>query len=313
MSARGRIALSLLAVALGVAALPPGPRAHEGAHHDVARLTEALAARPDDVALLLERAYFHRVGGDAERSLGDLDRARSLAPGDLRIAAERGLTLARLGRAPEALQELDRVVRDGAPTAAVHNERARLLAASGRTLEAIDAYRASLALRDDVEIVLACGAMLEQLGTLDEAADLYAVAAKRLGSPVTVRAALMRVHRAAGDWAAALSLADAEIARARIKTDPLLVKAEILEAAGDPPSARAHREAALAEADAAVARKPTALHLLTRARALVALERTGEARAVLGLVLEDVPDLVPARELLARLGATEHDDERVEP
>lgn len=277
--------------------------AHPGLHHDIARLDGAIENDPARADLYLERAYLERLAGQFERALEDLDRAQDLAPCDLRVAAERGMTLAAQGSHVEAEAELTRFLERGPATAPTLAQRARIRARAGRAREAIADYSGAISLSPDVELYMARGAIEERLLRLDDAARGYREGLAGLGGAVVVRLALVRVEVLRRNFAAATALLDEEIARAPVAAEWYLRRAEVLEAAGSVALARADRELALREADRAVRRNPTGVHLLSRAKAEVALGLADEARVDLEHALRKSPRFAEARELLARLDA----------
>ncbi len=103
-----------------------------------------------------------------------------------------------------------------------------------------------------------------------------------------------------------------QLARASVKTDWYLRRADVLDAAGRTTEAQADRETALREADIAVERTGSGLQLYSRAKVQVALGRIEEAKQDLELVLEKSPRFAEAREMLAKL-TTADNDKRMKP
>jgi tetratricopeptide (TPR) repeat protein len=275
--------------------------AHPGLHHDIDRVTEALALEPGRADLLRERAFLLRLDGKPGLGLADLDRARTIEPGNRGIAAERGMALSALGRDREAEQELTRFLTTGPATAAVLTERARVRARIGRNEDAIADYDASIALQPEVPAYLARGALLESLGKTTEAHDGYLDGVTRLSGEPNLRRALLRLDVETRRFDEALALVAEEIARADVKTDGYLRRAEVLEAAGRKAEATKDRERALEEADRAIATSATGVRLVSRARAHLALGRSDEARRDLLLAVAKAPRYVEARRMLAEL------------
>jgi tetratricopeptide (TPR) repeat protein len=275
--------------------------AHPGLHHDLSRVSEAIEREPGRADLLLERAFLERLDARPEAALVDLARAREIEPGNRSVAAEMGLTLSALGRDVEAERELDRFLAGGPGTAPVLAERARVRERLGKKALAIADYTASIEMRPEVEAYLARGALLESLRRDDEAHAGYLDGVRRLAGEPNLRSALIRLDVRTGRFDEALGLVDEEIARAGVKTDGYLRRAEVLQAAGRAPAAREDRERALEEADRAIARSATGMHLVSRARARLALGQAEEARSDLRLALAKSPRYAEARLLLAEI------------
>lgn len=293
-------AIAILAFAC-VAALSVEVRAHPGPHHDIERLTKLLAREPGRVDLLVDRARAYRFDGQAAHALDDLDRAARLNGDTSVIALERGLALTELGRDSEAEAELTKHLRESNPKASAYAQRAALRERGGRPVEAIRDYTAALALAADVEWYLRRGRLHESQGRLDDAAAGFREGLARCTGAVAIRLELLRLETTQGRFEIATQLIDEAIAQAEIKTDWLLRRAEVHTAAGNAQAAARDRDLALAEADRAVARRPTALRLLGRAKVLMAMGREDKATADLQAAMRKAPALVEAAELLATI------------
>lgn len=299
-SSRGSLAGARIApwLLLSIAGIAPLAHAHPGPAIEVAALDALRKERSQDPALLVKRAAVLRRAGQLDRALEDLAEAARLAPSDSAVARERGLT-----RAAKGLHALAEADLSAALQAAPDDVEA--LFARGKVHEALDKraaarsdYDAALKRRRTPETCLARGHIDEISGKLGEAAAVYRAGLRDLGGAVTLRLALVRVERARGLLAAALALVNEAMARPGLHTDWLLIRADIHEQAGRALAARRDREAALAEIDTALAQKATALRQVTRARALRALGRTEEARALLETVAAASPRLADAQALL---------------
>ncbi len=165
---------------------------------------EALAADPDHLEALNDRAIALHALGRLEDAGADLDRVLVLRPGlavtlanraslradqgrldealadyDAALATQPGLPIARagrarvfwaLGRAAEALADCDAVLAGGLGGAWLHNLRGLVLVALGRPAEALAAYDAALALDDAfVDALGNRGVLLTELGREAEA------------------------------------------------------------------------------------------------------------------------------------------------
>jgi tetratricopeptide (TPR) repeat protein len=284
--------------------------AHPGYHHDIDRLTQAIAESPSQAELYLKRAELYRMAFEHESALADLDRAQALDPSLRRVAFERGMTLSALGRGKEAEAALTRFLESGPPDSVALRERGGLHAGEGRANAALADWGASLAIEPDPEVFLAKASLEGDQGLLDEAGRTLRDGVSRSGAS-TIRDALIDLEVRRGRFEDALALVAEDERRAPNKARPLLRKAEILERLRRAGEARAAREAALVEAERAMAVRATSLNLTTRAAALAALDRAGEARRDLELALQKTPGFAEAREALAVLEA--HERERTEP
>ena len=274
--------------------------AHPGLHHDIAAVCEAIEKEPGRADLYVDRAFLQRLGEEYEAALADLDQARKLEPGNVRVAAELGMTYAALGRDRDAERELTAFVQHGG-TAPTFAERAKVRERLDRPKDAIADYTAAIALKPDIEYYLSRGVLQESLRDFTGAAAGYRDARAKLGDAVTLDLALIRVETARGRHARALALVDAQLAKAPVKTDWYLRRADVLAASGRTAEAQADRQTALREADAAVEATGSGMHLYARARAQAALGQTDAAKRDLELVLQKSPRFVEAREMLARM------------
>ena len=152
------------------------------------------------------------------------------------------------------------------------------------------------------DLVLGRGALQERLGKHADAAKGYRAALSPLGGALVVRLALIRVQRKLRRFPAALAQVNAILALAPIKTEYLLLRAEIYEEAGKRALAKKGRTAALKQADAQLAHRDTALSRLSRAKALHALDRKADAKDELRRVLKKSPRLEEARALAGQWG-----------
>ena len=272
--------------------------AHPGASTDVAALSQKLAERPGDVDLLLQRAQAYRQLGQPERALADLEVAARRDPGRRDVLLARGLTRAALGLAALAEADLGRFLEAGEPTAEALEARGKLREAARRWAAARADYDAALKLRATPDLHLARGRVDEAAGDLDAAARDYEEGLQALHGAVTVRLALIRVETARGRHDRAIGLIDEALASSPVKADWLLRRAEVRSAAGREDAAASDRLAALQDVEARLARHPSDLARLTRARALAAMGRGGEAVRDLEAILKSSPRLGEARALL---------------
>jgi len=276
--------------------------AHPGLHHEIEAVSRKLALAPDRVDLLLERGRLHRLDDDPVAALDDLRLAQALDPSGMGIALELGLTLSTLGLDVAAEEELSRHIEGGEGFPDAYAGRARLRARGGRFDAAIRDYSAALLRSDDLDLYLARGSLQEELGRLDDAAEGYRRGLARMNGAVSLRLPLIRVEVGRQRYDAALALIDQVLPDAAVKTQWYLRRADVLDAAGRADESRVQREEALAEADRILRRRTTAINLVGRARAYVALGRLDEARQDLLDALDKAPHFDAARTLLEQLG-----------
>lgn len=271
--------------------------AHPGLHHDIEALSARIAAQPDDPALRLERAVYHRLNGEPDLALADLEAARRGDPGNPALLLERGLTLSAAGRDREAMESLDAYLGREPRSAYALTERARLRARAGRVSPAIADYTAAIAVLPELDSYLERGALQEKAGRLDDAARGYRDGLDRLGGAVLLAERLIQVDVQRGHGHDALATIDAAMAHASVKTAWMLRRADVLARLGRSAEADAARRSALEEADRVLAGRDSSIHRVSRARALAALGRTGEARVELDNVLARTPAYEEARAL----------------
>jgi tetratricopeptide (TPR) repeat protein len=298
----GRTGFGVVLIAVAAIAV----RAHPGLHHDISEASAAIEREPLRADPYVERAYLERLDEEYDAALADLDQAAKLDPANLRVAAELGMTFSALGRNAEADAQLSRVLRHGG-TGVAFAQRAEVRERLGRMKDAVADYTSAIALRPDIEYYVARGALQESIGDLAGAAAGYRDARTKLGEAVTLDLALIRVETARGHYAQALGLVNEQLARASVKTDWYLRRADVLAAAGRTNEARADRQTALREADAAVEKTGSGMQLYARARAQAALGLIDNARHDLELVLEKSPRFAEARDLLAKLATADND------
>ena len=269
----------------------------------IARLTEALRKEPNRVDLRKLRAILLRQEARPAEALSDLNRALQVDPSDREARLQRGLTLSELRRDAEAESELDTFLKQETGFGRVFAlaERGRIRARTGRPALAVADLTAAINLRPVAELYLVRGQVLEATGQLGAAATGYQNGISRLGRGDSLTTALFRVQLAQGQFQSALALVDQEIARLPVKTLWLLRRGELHAAMGEEAQTKLDLDEALIEANKVLEKKITPIHLLSRARVLIAMARFKEAR----LDLEDCVGLAPrfpgCRQLLATL------------
>lgn len=288
-----------LGAALLAAAAPAS--AHPGPHEEIARLDALIAAEPARADLHLERAVQFRLAGQYDAALADLASAEKLAPEDPAVHLHRGLILAEMGRDADAEAAFTTYLGGGAGSALALAERGRARERLGKSEDALADYAAAVALDGQLELFLLRGAAQERLGRWAEAAEGYRAGLAKFAAEPALLEGLVRVDTARKDYAAALGWIETALIHTPHRPQWLLRKGDVLTLAARLDEARAAREAALAEIDAAIAARPSAIHLVTRAEICLALGREEEAEKSLGQALQKAPHYRAAQELQAKL------------
>ena len=99
----------------------------------------------------------------------------------------------------------------------------------------------------------------------------------------------------------ALKIIDSALTRASVKTEWHLRRADVLAASGQPEKARAELERALVEANRILVKRPTGMHLFSRARVYLAMGRLDAAKRDLRVAVRKAPRFAEANELLRKL------------
>ncbi len=278
--------------------------AHQGPDAELRGLDARLRQEPDNAELHLDRAALLRRTGELGAAMADLRAAAHLGA-SRRVHLERALVRKQLGNLRGALADLNRFFAAGAPTHAALVARGEVHEALKLLDQAHADFGAAIRLGATPELVLRRGAIDERRGRLEQARDGYEKALPQLGNALVLRLALIRVERALKRPAAALAVINELLDASPANADWLLLRAEVKLESGDAAGALRDRRRALKELDARIALRPTALALVSRARAHRALGNDGDAiadaKAALGLApkLEDAKrlhaELVPAR------------------
>ncbi|MEW5740970.1 MAG: hypothetical protein AB1938_18765 [Myxococcota bacterium] len=253
--------------------LPSLARAHAGLEADVARLTKALDEAPS-AALYLRRAEKLRLLGRTDEALADVDRARGRGASLLLVSEARGLCFAAKGEPAKAVAELDGFLGGGGVSQDALRTRAAMLRRLGRGAEAVLDARRAVELYPEPDVVLELARLEESLGRPADAARTLEQGLARLGGAVTLRLELIALYRRTGQHGLALAHARTAASALEVKTQWQLLAAEILLDLGRGSEARAELEAVIAQLDARLARRPNALQLEARGRALELLART---------------------------------------
>ena len=293
-----------LVMALGFLGFRPLATAHLGFDPEIAEITEHLANDPDNVDLLVQRGQVYRSYGKFIESLQDLERAWVLDRENRTVLLERALTLSAMSRNEEAEAALDAFLQNASDPKRVIAlaERAAIRAKTGRGELAIADFTSAIQLQPTIELYLYRGQLQESLGRLDAAAAGYHEGLAKVGNAIVLKQNLIRVQIAQKQYAAALALIDEELARSSVKTPWYLQRAEILALMRQPDASRLAYEQALSETNRILAKRPTPLHLVARAKILNALGQRNDAIDDLQEALKKYPGYNEAETLLQQWG-----------
>jgi len=140
----------------------------------LANYDRALAARPDDAALLSNRGLVLHALRRFDEALASYDRALAVQPQYAEALCNRGLTLHELKRFDEALASYERALTVRPQFAEALFNRGVALHTLKRFEEALTGYDRALTVRPDfVEVLFNRGVALHELGRLDEALTSY--------------------------------------------------------------------------------------------------------------------------------------------
>jgi tetratricopeptide (TPR) repeat protein len=281
---------TVLALTLALSASSAALSAHAHEPTDIADLSRRIHRAPGDVHLLILRADAYLRADMPERALADLRVVRTLHPSSPHAGYMLAMAYAASGALEQAEAELDATIGAGGGSLRTHRLRGRIRAELGRLEGAVEDYEAALAHGDDLEVYRALGRALVDIGRLDEAADALRSGVQAMVGSVVLRRDLIGVLRRLGRHAEALEQIDAIRAGARVDVEWMLLRADVLAEMGRAQEAEEARRRALAEAEARLARRPSALAHALRGEALLALGRVDEAgqeaRAALRLAPE---------------------------
>jgi tetratricopeptide (TPR) repeat protein len=282
--------IRLLAGALLLSA--GGGTAHEALEHQIEELTARLATAPTP-ELYLRRADLYRQRRAWEPALADLARAGSLDPGLVVIHRSRAEVLLDAGRPDRALPEIEAFLAGQPAAASGRVLRARILAGLGRSAAAAAEYTRALAALaqqspneppnpqlyvDRARLLAADPASREEaIRGLDEGIG-------RLGPVVSLELPAIELERALRRFDRALARVQ-ELSRGARRQEPWLVlRGEILAAAGRDAEARQ----AYCSALAAIAALPAGLRATASTQEIATQARTGLARPA-GAAGDDLP------------------------
>ena len=316
-----------LALMLGVCIFPlvTPTFAHQGLDPEIQEITEELAKNPNDVNLLIQRAWNYRKNGEFSNSLADVERANQLDPGNQEVLLERGLTLSGMRRDAQAEAALNRFLEEGAAkvpgniaarildssSSGISKrtsdknvlqvalvERAHVHARRNKVGRALKDFTSAINIRPSTQLYLSRGQLQESLGKLKQAAAGYREGLVQMRNALPLTKALIRVEIQRQRYSKVLVLIDRELAGASVKTEWYLRRAEILDVMGRKKASQKAIQKALTEANRALRKRTTAFNRLKRAQVYLALNQQSEARRDLEVAVQMAPNLRKARELL---------------
>lgn len=321
-----------IALVIGVLLLVAPASAHDGLDPEIQEITEKLAKNPNDIKLLIARAWNYRKNREFNKSLADVDRATQLDLGNQEILLARGLTLSALRRDVEAEVVLNRLLEEGAAkgqrrrqqnigdrildttsnriTGRTSDKNVLLIALVERAyvrtrINKVDLglkdFTAAIKIRPFTNLYLSRGRIQETLGQFAQAAKGYREGLARVGNALPLKKSLIRVETIRQRYRQVLRLIDEELDRASVKTSWYLRRAEILGVMGKTQASERARKKALTEANRALKKRTTALNRLARGKVYMALGQRPEARRDFELAVQMAPNLDKARELLGIL------------
>jgi len=262
----------------------------------VTALDDKLAADPDRIDWLLERAALHRLRGDFGAALADLNEAYELDPELPEVCLERGQVLAALGYPLAAESDLSLFLALRPDSVRALQVRGRLLSLMGQPARARADYEAALALAPTAALYLARCRLDEDSGKLDDAASCYSRGLGALRDAVVLRHALARVETERRNYGRAIAMLDALVDHPALRADALLDRADAYEQAGKELQALRDRQLAMEVIQRALERRTSPRFERLRDRAAWAL---GDADASDDEDVDDgPPDLDAARAAL---------------
>ncbi len=282
---------------------PENGLAHSDLDPEIAEVSLELLEEPNNVGHLLRRGQLYRFNGKFQDSLQDLEQAKKLDPSNRKVALEHCRTLLALGHDAEAESALNHYLHgeSGISRVMAVVERAHLYERTGRPKLAIADFSEALHYYPTVELYLARGRLQEGLGQLEAAATGYQEGLGRMQQASILRQQLIRLKVIQGKLPDALALMDEEPPSNSVKTEWYMRRAKILAAMGKTKAMEAARTQALAEANRALAKRPTALHRVARAKVYQALGNLEAAKQDLQMAVKAAPRFAEARDLLKKL------------
>ena len=230
---------------------------HGDAHEGLKKLTESMAASPQDASLVFDRAALYEQHGDFALALADLDQVVKLSPLDQRSIALRARILWLMGKPAEAKVLQHAFLQKYPKQDQVRFEYCRTLADLGEQEEAVRELDGLISgaenpSPDVIAMRLEITESIKETGSLKALSWLNSFLEKH-PLPVFQEAAL-RLEIKLGKTSDALRRLDFLVASAPRPEAFLLKKAEVLHASGQTASART----AAVQAQQAISRLPDA-------------------------------------------------------
>jgi tetratricopeptide (TPR) repeat protein len=225
--------------------------AHEENSLVIRQLTEEISASPDEAGLYLRRAEMHRLIQHWHAAEADYRRAAHLAPGLTFVDLAAATMWNDAGRPEQALPLLDRfLVREPASSAG-HSERARSKRMLKQYETAAADYAAALDHSTDPqpEMFADWADTLIDAGSPAQALAVLERGITRIGPVASLERKIVQLEISMGRYDSALTRVEALLARPGRKESILVIKAEILLAAGRHDEARACVDLARREFD----------------------------------------------------------------
>ena len=267
-----------------------------------AALRARLTSSPTDLPSRLRLARVELEAGRPGEALAELAVLDAMAPGHTEDAVVRAQALLANDQAEAALLLLEERLTLEGPIEGLRL-RARLLDAQDREEEALRDLEAIVLRGPSLDDELRRGRLLERLGRLREAALAYREGRGRHRDAAILRLAEIRTERAQGHPDRALALLEPLLGARAVAPRLRVLRGELLREAGQTQAAEEALERALRDAERMLARRPSAMALMERGRARLALGRAG-ALGDLEQALGRAPGLHEARRLLQRARET---------
>ena len=273
---------------------------HAGMDPEIHEITEHLEMEPDRVDLWIQRGQVYRSYGRYDESLQDLEKAGELEPGNNKVVLERGLTLSAMGRYKDSETALDYYLQEesGPERIFALAERGHIREQTGRIELAIKDYTSVLRIQPSGELYLNRGKLQESLGRLEEAASGYEEGLAQLGNSMLLKKGLIEIKITQEKYDEALALIDEQLTRIPSNTQWHLQRAEVLGRMGQGDAVRKTYEQALSQANRMLGKRPTAIHLLARAKIFNAMGKREDAIRDLQSALQKSPQFAEAEILL---------------
>lgn len=225
---------SLLCAA--IVSLLPGASAlaHGTSHERIEAATRALAEKPGDAALYLQRANLHLEHGDLKACLLDVDEAERRQAQDIGAGLLRARAFAACGRFADAKAVLDVFLKTHPDHAAALMQRARALGALERNAEAADDFVRAMSLMSQPEPdhVFEVADLLCRAGRAPEALAAIDRALKATpGVPSFVERAV-KIETVLGNYEGALRRIGEAMQGAQVKEPLMARRAALLAQAG---------------------------------------------------------------------------------